>query len=149
MCLGIIFAAGKRKQYLKNRGNIFKVYKVVRAKAYRRKYIPECQGLYSLEFESGLNIDTPTGKYIYLSKKYDKRYPKGFHAFTTKKGAQQWSGGRNKIIACYVKSSWIHTVGLQNSYGKTVVTKKIIMPAYGKLEPSQWLITKAVNKDSK
>ncbi len=149
MCLSIKFAAEKRKQYLKKRGNIFKVYKIVREKKCRRKYVPECQGSYNLEFELGLNIDTSTGKHIYIGNMYNKRYPKGFHAFTTKKGAQRWSGGWNKIVACYVKSSWIHTIGLQNRYGKVVVTKKIIMPAYGKSETSQWLITRALNKDSK
>ncbi len=151
MCLSTKIAAGKRKQYLKKRGNLIKVYKIVRSKSFTHKYIPECQGVYNLEFESGLNIDTATGKYIYIDNSYNMRYPKGFHAFTTKKGAQQWLGrySHRKIVACYVKSSWVHTVGLQDRYGTVVVTKKIIMPMYDKLKPSQWLITRALNKDSK
>ena len=150
MCLDRKFTAEERKQYLKKRGDILKVYKIVRSKKFRKKYIPECQSVYNFEFKSGLNLDISDGKYIYMDKEYNERYPKGFHAFTTKKAAQKWlcKNGPTRIVACYVKRSWIHTMGIQCS-GKVVVTKKIIMPTYDNLEPSQWLITRALNAETK
>ena len=145
MCLNEICSSKEKKKYLKRRGDMFKVYKVVRREKWgMRHYLPELYGAFS--FRLGLNIDETTRKFIYLDQNYNTRYPAGFHAFTTKKGAQRWMGNYGRVVACYVKSSWVHTLGRQSYCGQVIVTKKIIMPGFGKLEPGENLLKKALAK---
>ena len=140
MCLDRKFTAEERKQYLKKRGRFFKVYKIVR-KDNLGNYQPVCYfNTFLAHFCAGLNIDTTTRKCVSMD---NGRYPTGFHAYTTRKGASAWLSSYRYIVACYVRSSWVHTVGKQGDE-KVIVTKKIIMPARFWEEPSQSLLKKAL-----
>jgi len=117
MCLQFVYSEERQKRILDKLPNVIEVYKVVIYK--NKKYKAEFRPSY---FSTGLNKAKGTTQNVDYGE-----YKRGFHSCRVISSAKERRFGREVVVRCKIKKSWITTIGSQN--GVVFVTDKIIMPS--------------------
>lgn len=131
MCLNTKYTEKQKQAYLKRHAKKgwLRVWKGVWLLKAHKCYQANCQ---NTKYKRGLNIDTARGRLCF--GQFD--YLKGYHFETTQKGGKKWiwENSNGKVIACYIKTKWVKTIGIQNG-DRVVVCRRAVFPAYGRTEP--------------
>ena len=121
MCLNIVYRRKQKKEALAKLPDMITCWKVVQKQGNQHgsRFVPEMYKRSSL-FLTGWNVVEP-----YMS--YNSGYRVAFHAFQTKKGAEDWKGYYKHIVKCKTRKKDIVAIGEQRGH-LCLVTKRIWIP---------------------